>query len=77
MDAFDDFYISAYLKLDTERTELNPIPWSKIQMYADRQGLDRDMTDMFEYIISVMDKEYIAWQSEKIKPKKPAKNLGA
>lgn len=77
MDAFDDFYISAYLKLDTERTELNPIPWSKIQMYADRQGLDKDMADTFEYIISVMDKEYIAWQSEKIKPKKPAKNLGA
>jgi hypothetical protein len=41
-------------------------------LYADRRGLEEDVAEAFEYIIRMIDDEYLKWS----KPKKTLKKTG-
>jgi hypothetical protein len=65
----DDFYLSAFSDLGTCRSlsqEMpGPIPWTAIVEYADRAGLESDVSQGFIRIIRAMDLVYLEWFSEK------------
>lgn len=46
---------------------LGPVPWSKIVEYADRYGLDPDVSEAFVDIIRTMDVAYMKHCSEESK----------
>jgi len=52
---------------------LGPIPWDKILLYAQYNGLDCDLIDPFIQIIREMDSGYLNYQ---IKQQKARKNDG-
>lgn len=71
----DDFFITAFFHLDTCRqmTESGPgpIPWTATVDYADRRGLEPDLSLAFEFIIAEMDKAYRKWFNKKQKALTP------
>ena len=64
----DEFYLLAFHELSTTRSfgmGAAPIPWQHIASYAERSGLDREMTSAFHRIIRMMDQSWLDWaQSE-------------
>ena len=58
----EDFYIRAYARLSSERhyfgQEVGPIPWSKVDLYARRYGLNAAMTDFFVDLLLGLDVSY-------------------
>jgi len=66
----DEFYMTAFYRLDTCRSigmSYGPIPWRDIVMYADREGLDSDLVQLFVYVIRSMDGEYLRLADKKKK----------
>lgn len=59
----DDFFLSAFYELSCGE----PIRWIDRIMYAERKGLDSDVTDAFSHIIREMDSVYLAWRAKKEK----------
>ena len=65
----DDFFLSAFWLLSTERQigmELGEIPWSKVIEYGLHKGLDHDMLDPFVHIIRDMDAAYLRWTGKEL-----------
>lgn len=52
--------------------ELGPIPWLHMVEYADRAGLDAQMTEAFASIIEIMDAAFRKWHDAN-KPKTTGK----
>lgn len=66
------FYMQAFHTLDSERSlgeVLEQIPWSKIQMYADRYHLDDEETEELEFFIRAIDLHHIDRIRNRRKPK--------
>lgn len=64
-------YYSAFWKLSTDRPigmGVGQIPWSSLDRYAQREGIDEDEFVRFEYLIRVMDDAYLE-HANKPKPK--------
>lgn len=76
----DDFYLTAFYQLSSDRqfggNAPGPIPWSSIVQYADRRGLDPDVSIAFEHIIRAIDDTYIKWACNKIKKETPKGKKG-
>lgn len=63
----EDFYIRAFWDLTTERQlgmAMGSIPWSKIDDYGRKSGLDSDTMDLFRVLIRELDNAYLKWASE-------------
>jgi hypothetical protein len=61
---FDDFYLSSYYDLETERPtgwSIGPIPHSRILAYGQHSGLAGTVLDAFVYVIRQMDAAHLAW----------------
>lgn len=41
-----------------------PIPWTAIDRYAERHGIDGERFDELERYIKAIDAAYLEWQSE-------------
>lgn len=58
----EEFYLKAFHRLGTERqfpgNGFGPIPWSRIEEYADRAGLDARMHVVFVDTILILDSLY-------------------
>lgn len=57
-----DFYFTAFNELNTCRSVgmgAGPIPWTVIQEYADREGLDGEERSCLLYLIRAMDNAYL------------------
>lgn len=70
---WEEFYVKAFFDLDTERhsgMSIGPIPWSKIQEYGDRSGLDSDMMVVFTEVIRKTDTKYREWAASQ-RPEPP------
>lgn len=53
-------YLSAFWELSTERlSPRGPIPWSKIDDYRRKKGIDSELADTFEYILRELDEAYL------------------
>lgn len=63
IDPAEHLYLDAFWRLSTGRAMsdqvLGPIPWSDIMYFADREGFDPQMTDLFERTIMEMDNGYL------------------
>lgn len=67
-----DFYLKAFFDLNTERDHSNgypPIPWSKIQMYADHYEMNFDDTEKFHLVMRSLDNAYCEKKNEDAKNK--------
>ena len=42
-----------------------PIPWTVIMQFADRQGLDKEATDIFLEIIRSLDSAWLEYQNKR------------
>ena len=56
-----DFWFASFFDLSTCRVESGPIPWTAIQVYAERTGLDEENTKALHLIIRQLDGDYLAW----------------
>ena len=67
----DDFYLNAFYQLNSCRTfdgaTPGQIPWDKIVLYADRHGLEPDVSKLFEHVLSDMDSAYLEWYAKRQK----------
>lgn len=75
LGAGEEFYLNSFWRLSTERPigfAAGPIPWSKIQEYGQRAGLDSDMMAVFSDVIQAMDKTYLEWTAEEMKRQREA-----
>lgn len=53
-----ELYLFAYHNLDTERSHANgpcPVPWSKIEYYAERNHFDERQTEELHFFVQKMD----------------------
>lgn len=51
------FYIVAFVDLSTERqVEGGPIPWSSIELYAERQGLNYEQNTRLHFITRALER---------------------
>jgi hypothetical protein len=65
------FLLRAFDKLTTCRETgfgVGPIPWTAVDRYAERMGLDPEMTNVLEDVILALDRTYLA-ERERNKPK--------
>lgn len=47
-----------------------PIPWTAIVQYADRQGVEEEVTAALEKVMRSLDSAYLRWYASKLpKPK--------
>lgn len=64
----------AFAVLSTDRPSgwsLGPIPWSAIDRYARRHGIDGpDHFAWFETLIMAMDREFMAWHAARAEREK-------
>lgn len=60
-------YLQAFFELDSERSELAPIPWSSIVQYAKAYELDEEQTQDLIDIIRKVDSAHIKRCIEKQK----------
>jgi hypothetical protein len=64
-----EFYLQAFDRLTTCRSvgngAVSRIPWTATWEYAKAEELTLDEFRVFQYVIEVMDSEYIRWVSEK------------
>lgn len=61
------FYIHAFNELDTERSHgmgITQIPWSSIISYAHIEGMDRQDTRDFLFVIRYLDDRYCKYLDE-------------
>ena len=62
------FHWSAFVDLSTDRQMgfgVGPIPWSALDMYARRYGLDDpDEFDRFKRLVRALDGTFLAWHTE-------------
>lgn len=69
----EDFYLRAFNDLSTTRQigmAAGPIPWDKIVQYADRVGLEPDVSMSFVRIVRRMDDTYLEeWVVPEMKAK--------
>lgn len=62
MQPGDEFYLSAFWDLCTERSigmSVGPIPWNRIREYSEFAGLDRPNAFAFAAIIRKLDATYL------------------
>jgi hypothetical protein len=62
----------------TEGSAPGPIPWSAIALYAEKRGLEPDVSQAFEMILYEMDGAFIKWYLRRKKastPKAPKPTL--
>lgn len=62
-----DFYFVAFNELTTCRSigmGVGPIPWTVIQEFADREGLDGEERACLLYLIRSMDNAYLDWNKK-------------
>jgi len=75
-----DFFMLAFSNLSTCRDSgfgsLGRIPWDKIDLYADRSGLDEEMSSAFVVILRAMDEAYIGWQEQEADKRRSAQKRG-
>ena len=60
-------YLRAFRELSTTRQfgmGIGPIPWDRILLYAQWQGLDPDLTEALTVIIRCMDDVYLEWHAK-------------
>lgn len=43
-----------------------PIPWSAVQAWCDRAGLEADDREFLVVLVAAMDREYLTWRGEKL-----------
>ncbi len=55
---------------------IGPIAWRDIILYADRAGLDPDVTEAFVVIIREMDGAYLEWQAQEQERLAAQKGIG-
>jgi len=60
-------YLQAFFDLDSERSELKPIPWSSMIDYAMAFDFDEEQTEDLVYIIRKVDSAHINRLAEKQK----------
>lgn len=48
-----------------------PIPWTAVNEYAQRYGLDDDEQEDFEYLIGEMDDTYLKYAADRAEKDKP------
>jgi len=58
-------YVQAYLLLDTERSQLEHIPWSAYVAYGKYYGLTRDQVDTLIEIGMSVDNEVLVERQKK------------
>ena len=66
IEASDVFYMKAFYDLNTCRSigmGLGQIPWNVTVEYADRYGLEWDLSEAFVDIIREMDEGFLEWKS--------------
>lgn len=65
------FYWDSFWELSTTRHELGPIPWTAINDYAYRWGIDKEQEfDTFLYFIRGMDREFLEIRNKEIESKR-------
>jgi len=52
---------------------LGPIPYDSIRNYARDKGLEEDVADAFEMIISEMDGTFLKWHSDEAEAQRKSK----
>lgn len=74
-DESDAFFLAAFWDLDTCRAigfGLGHIPWTAIDAYGLRHGLEPDVLNAFHQIIKALDARYLKWCADEM-PKPPGK----
>tara|TARA_R110002167_G_scaffold93122_2_gene249827 strand:+ start:23218 stop:23478 length:261 start_codon:yes stop_codon:yes gene_type:complete len=61
LEPFEGIYLRAFWRLITERRGGPVIPYSEIEKYAARQGLDSDMIETFCEVIWSLDRAHTDW----------------
>lgn len=59
--------MQAYCDLGTCRQigmTAGPIPWTAVEAYAARKGLDDEVTELLHAVIREMDVKYLEWSAE-------------
>jgi hypothetical protein len=71
----DDFFLTAFYELSSCRPQTaegpGQIPWDKKVEYADRSGLDAEVSRAFVHILREMDTAYLKWAGAKIRAARP------
>lgn len=63
-----EFWYTAYRDLSTDRAfEGGPIPHREAMAYADRKGLEPDVTNLLWMVIRRMDQAERGWRIENLK----------
>lgn len=71
----DDFWLSAFWELSTERQfghVIGPIPNSKVADYGFRRGLSPGMIRVLETVIRELDEHWLKWQRDEQRRKTEA-----
>lgn len=71
-----ELYLEAYMDLATCRSTafaVERVPWTAIDQYARRNGIDGEAFDYFLALMREMDQEYIDWMNDKSKRDREAK----
>ena len=58
-----ELYLFAYFDLSSERTMDGQIPWSRIELYCEKNGFDEDQSENTHYFVSRMDAARAAFYS--------------
>lgn len=61
LEPFEDFYLTAFWRLSTEKRGGPVIPHSEIREYGDRAGLDSAMIEVLINIIWGLEREHSSW----------------
>lgn len=72
----EEWYRRAFWDLSTCRDYtfgVGPIPWTAIDRYSERVGLDDENHDCFVYLIREMDAAYLKWEAAEEKKRNPPK----
>ena len=74
----DAFFLTAFFRLSTCRAigmTAGPIPWWCIRAYADAEGLDYEVGDLFTSVIYAMDETWQDWIDTNKPKMKPSGNV--
>jgi hypothetical protein len=66
LDLVGSFLMRAFWDLSTERSQLGPIPWSKIVAYASLNGLEAGMIEPFKVVMRALDNAYLHHQEQEL-----------
>lgn len=64
-------FMRAYFDLAADRSESGRIPWSTVDRWCHRKGLDGDEANDAQFLIQRMDMAYLEWVKKKAPTRTP------